>query len=151
MINIQNVQDFACQCLNRDVWSNEAVKTIIREHFIFWQVCLFSSQGWSPCFPNSKWAFSALLEAALNCLFHFKKHSHLEVLRYWNKTHLIQYHQVLHLELHFISWQVYHDSEEGQRYIQFYKLNKFPYISILDPRTGECCPHFKCLISVQCF
>ena len=33
--------------------------------------------------------------------------------------------------------QVYHDSEEGQRYIQFYKLNKFPYISILDPRTGE--------------
>ncbi|XP_062844024.1 UBX domain-containing protein 7 [Trichomycterus rosablanca] len=69
MINIQNVQDFACQCLNRDVWSNEAVKAIIREHFIF--------------------------------------------------------------------WQVYHDSEEGQRYIQFYKLNKFPYISILDPRTGQ--------------
>lgn len=38
MINIQNVQDFACQCLNRDVWSNEAVKNLIREHFIFWQV-----------------------------------------------------------------------------------------------------------------
>lgn len=38
MINIQNVQDFACQCLNRDVWSNEAVKNIIRDHFIFWQV-----------------------------------------------------------------------------------------------------------------
>ncbi|MEQ2184370.1 hypothetical protein GOODEAATRI_007181 [Goodea atripinnis] len=35
------------------------------------------------------------------------------------------------------SRQVYHDSEEGQRYIQFYKLNKFPYISILDPRTGQ--------------
>ncbi|KAJ1089350.1 hypothetical protein NDU88_002501 [Pleurodeles waltl] len=69
MINIQNVQDFACQCLNRDVWSNEAVKTIIREHFIF--------------------------------------------------------------------WQVYHDSEEGQRYIQFYKLSDYPYVSILDPRTGQ--------------
>ncbi|KAM9128023.1 UBX domain-containing protein 7 isoform 1-T1 [Pangshura tecta] len=69
MINIQNVQDFACQCLNRDVWSNEAVKNIIREHFIF--------------------------------------------------------------------WQVYHDSEEGQRYIQFYKLSDFPYVSILDPRTGQ--------------
>lgn len=40
-------------------------------------------------------------------------------------------------ELAFSSMQVYHDSEEGQRYIQFYKLNKFPYISILDPRTGE--------------
>ncbi|TST47711.1 UBX domain-containing protein 7 [Bagarius yarrelli] len=73
MINIQNVQDFSCQCLNRDVWSNEAVKAIIREHFIF--------------------------------------------------------------------WQVYHDSEEGQRYIQFYKLNKFPYISILDPRTGFLTEH----------
>ncbi|XP_060098107.1 UBX domain-containing protein 7 isoform X1 [Heteronotia binoei] len=69
MINIQNVQDFACQCLNRDVWSNEAVKNIIRDHFIF--------------------------------------------------------------------WQVYHDSEEGQRYIQFYKLTDFPYVSILDPRTGQ--------------
>ncbi|KAM4771963.1 LOW QUALITY PROTEIN: UBX domain-containing protein 7 [Rhinophrynus dorsalis] len=69
MINIQNVQDFACQCLNRDIWSNEAVKTLIREHFIF--------------------------------------------------------------------WQVYHDSEEGQRYIQFYKLSDFPYVSILDPRTGQ--------------
>ncbi|MEE6500779.1 hypothetical protein FKM82_003927 [Ascaphus truei] len=69
MINIQNVQDFACQCLNRDIWSNESVKTIVREHFIF--------------------------------------------------------------------WQVYHDSEEGQRYIQFYKLSDFPYVSILDPRTGQ--------------
>lgn len=37
----------------------------------------------------------------------------------------------------FVCLKVYHDSEEGQRYIQFYKLNKFPYISILDPRTGE--------------
>ncbi|XP_044147459.1 UBX domain-containing protein 7 isoform X2 [Bufo gargarizans] len=69
MINIQNVQDFACQCLNRDIWSNDSVKSLIREHFIF--------------------------------------------------------------------WQVYHDSEEGQRYIQFYKLSDFPYVSILDPRTGQ--------------
>uniref|UniRef100_S4RMF7 UBX domain protein 7 n=1 Tax=Petromyzon marinus TaxID=7757 RepID=S4RMF7_PETMA len=68
MVNIQNVQDFSCQCLNRDVWSHEAVKAVIREHFIF--------------------------------------------------------------------WQVYHDSEEGQRYMQFYKLTEFPYVSVLDPRTG---------------
>ncbi|CAM9814690.1 unnamed protein product [Lampetra planeri] len=69
MVNIQNVQDFSCQCLNRDVWSHEAVKAVIREHFIF--------------------------------------------------------------------WQVYHDSEEGQRYMQFYKLTEFPYVSVLDPRTGK--------------
>ncbi|POI34940.1 hypothetical protein CIB84_001309, partial [Bambusicola thoracicus] len=85
MINIQNVQDFACQCLNRDVWSNEAVKNIIREHFIFWQVESQSSVGGK---------FNGAMP-------------------------------------------VYHDSEEGQRYIQFYKLADFPYVSILDPRTGQ--------------
>lgn len=39
MVNIQDACEFQCQVLNRDVWSNEAVKTILREHFIFWQVC----------------------------------------------------------------------------------------------------------------
>ncbi|XP_077987834.1 UBX domain-containing protein 7-like [Glandiceps talaboti] len=69
LVNVQNVQEFSCQQLNRDVWSNSAVKSIIQEHFIF--------------------------------------------------------------------WQVYHDSEEGQRYTQFYKITEFPYIAIIDPRTGE--------------
>ena len=41
LVNIQDAGEFQCQTLNRDVWSNEAVKTIIREHFLFWQVyCL---------------------------------------------------------------------------------------------------------------
>ncbi|XP_023226428.1 UBX domain-containing protein 7-like isoform X1 [Centruroides sculpturatus] len=69
MVNIQNVQEFACQVLNRDVWSNAAVKSIISEHFVF--------------------------------------------------------------------WQVYCESEDGQRYIQFYNVTEYPYIAILDPRTGE--------------
>ena len=38
LVNIQDAGEFQCQTLNRDVWSNEAVKTIIREHFLFWQV-----------------------------------------------------------------------------------------------------------------
>ena len=38
MVNIQDACEFPCQVLNRDVWSNEAVKTILKEHFIFWQV-----------------------------------------------------------------------------------------------------------------
>lgn len=50
------------------------------------------------------------------------------------------------IETAFLSSQVYHDSEEGQRYIQFYKLNKFPYISILDPRTGEQRSHLLSLL-----
>ncbi|XP_003727826.1 UBX domain-containing protein 7-like [Strongylocentrotus purpuratus] len=69
MVNVQNVREFSCQQLNRDIWSDSTVKSIIRESFIF--------------------------------------------------------------------WQVYHDSDEGQRYMQFYKVTEFPYVSILDPRTGE--------------
>ncbi|KAH7962518.1 hypothetical protein HPB52_016664 [Rhipicephalus sanguineus] len=37
MVNVQNVQEFACQVLNRDVWSNSTIKSIISEHFVFWQ------------------------------------------------------------------------------------------------------------------
>merc|ERR1719468_318033 len=69
MINIQDACEFPCQVLNRDVWSNEAVKTILREHFIF--------------------------------------------------------------------WQQYKESEEAQRYVTFYPITEWPYVAILDPRTGE--------------
>ncbi|XP_052779044.1 UBX domain-containing protein 7-like isoform X2 [Mya arenaria] len=69
MVNIQNVQEFSCQALNRDIWSNSAVKALIKDSFIF--------------------------------------------------------------------WQVYHDSEEGQRYRQFYKVEGWPYVAVLDPTTGE--------------
>lgn len=69
LVNIQNGREFKCQTLNRDVWSNQTVKDILKEHFIF--------------------------------------------------------------------WQVYHDSFEGGRYIQFYKVTSYPHVSIIDPRTGE--------------
>lgn len=69
MVNVQNVQEFVCQTLNRDIWSNQTVKNMIKEHFVF--------------------------------------------------------------------WQVYHDSDEGQRYMQFYKVLDWPYVAIIDPRTGE--------------
>lgn len=69
LVNIQNGAEFACQVLNRDVWSHQTVKDIIKEHFIF--------------------------------------------------------------------WQVYHDTYEGQRYVQFYHVTKLPHVAIIDPRTGE--------------
>lgn len=75
MVNIQDETDFSCQCLNRDVWSNAAVKSIVEEYFVFWQV-------------------------SSNC-------------------------------------------REGLRYNQFYPVPKFPYIAILDPRTGK--RHTQCL------
>jgi len=38
---------------------------------------------------------------------------------------------------HFIFWQVYKESAEGMRYLQFYPFQRYPYVAILDPRTGE--------------
>ena len=34
-------------------------------------------------------------------------------------------------------FQVYMDSEEGKRYMQFYKFKEWPYVAIIDPFTGE--------------
>ncbi|XP_032227967.1 UBX domain-containing protein 7 isoform X2 [Nematostella vectensis] len=69
LVNVQDVQEFKCQQLNRDVWSNEQVRNIIKAHFIL--------------------------------------------------------------------WQVYRDTDEGERFIQFYHVTRYPYIGIVDPRTGE--------------
>ena len=33
--------------------------------------------------------------------------------------------------------QVYHDSDEGKRYSQFYKIDAMPYTAIIDPVTGD--------------
>ena len=34
-------------------------------------------------------------------------------------------------------FQQYKESEDAQRYMTFYPVNEWPYVSILDPRTGE--------------
>lgn len=69
LVNIQDPKEFQCQVLNRDLWSNPGVKTIIREHFVF--------------------------------------------------------------------WQQYKESDEAERYMTFYRISQWPYIAIIDPRTGE--------------
>ncbi|CAG5117029.1 unnamed protein product, partial [Candidula unifasciata] len=69
LVNVQNVEEFSCQMLNRDVWSHADARNIIRDSFLF--------------------------------------------------------------------WQVYNDSEEGKRFMQFYKLNSWPYVAVIDPVTGE--------------
>lgn len=38
MINVQNPTEFACQVMNRDLWSDSFVKDIVKESFIFLQV-----------------------------------------------------------------------------------------------------------------
>lgn len=38
---------------------------------------------------------------------------------------------------HFVFWQQYKESDEAARYMTFYKIDEWPYVSIVDPRTGE--------------
>lgn len=69
MVDIQNIKEFSCQVLNRDLWNNNAVKEVIRADFLFLQ---FNSE-----------------------------------------------------------------SPEGRQYINYYPIDSFPHIAIIDPRTGE--------------
>ena len=35
LLNVQSQNEFNCQCLNRDVWSDDTVKEIVKENFVF--------------------------------------------------------------------------------------------------------------------
>lgn len=37
MVNLQDMSDFNCQALNRDIWKDDAVKSLVSENFIFLQ------------------------------------------------------------------------------------------------------------------
>ncbi|KAK9243907.1 thioredoxin-like protein [Lipomyces tetrasporus] len=69
LVNVQDISDFQCQVLNRDFWSNDAVKETVRANFIF-----------------------------------------------------LQYSK---------------DNYDGQSFLSYYPVRRFPYIAVLDPRTGE--------------
>jgi len=69
MLNVQCQTDFSSKCLNRDIWSDETVKEIIKANFVF--------------------------------------------------------------------VQVYYDSVEGSKLVNIYNIHSYPFIAILDPRTGE--------------
>lgn len=45
IVNVQDHTEFLCQCLNRDVWSNLNLKTVIKSFFTFWQVSIDNSEG----------------------------------------------------------------------------------------------------------
>ncbi|KAM3727555.1 UBX domain-containing protein [Dirofilaria immitis] len=45
LVNVQDDLEFACQTLNRDVWSNSSVKELLRSNFVFWQVHKDSADG----------------------------------------------------------------------------------------------------------
>ncbi|KAK0624819.1 hypothetical protein B0T17DRAFT_616985 [Bombardia bombarda] len=37
MVNLQDMSDFNCQALNRDIWKDEPIRALVRENFIFLQ------------------------------------------------------------------------------------------------------------------
>ncbi|KAE9555934.1 hypothetical protein FO519_000790 [Halicephalobus sp. NKZ332] len=45
LVNLQKNSEFACSCLNRDIWSKETVKEVVQSNFIFWQVGDDSAEG----------------------------------------------------------------------------------------------------------
>jgi len=38
LVNIQNTTEFGCQVLNRDIWKDSTVKSLVKSHFVLWQV-----------------------------------------------------------------------------------------------------------------
>lgn len=69
IVNVQDMNDFNCQVLNRDIWSSERLRAVIKKYFIFWQVAI--------------------------------------------------------------------DNTDGHRFQVFYGIQVYPYIGVIDPRTGE--------------
>uniref|UniRef100_A0AC34QHA6 UAS domain-containing protein n=1 Tax=Panagrolaimus sp. JU765 TaxID=591449 RepID=A0AC34QHA6_9BILA len=38
LVNLQKNSEFACSCLNRDIWSKDVVKEMVKNNFLFWQM-----------------------------------------------------------------------------------------------------------------
>ncbi|KAJ2161775.1 hypothetical protein GGF46_001194 [Coemansia sp. RSA 552] len=45
LINLQDVTDFRCQALNRDIWSEQIIKDLVRRNFVFLQVPIDIPEG----------------------------------------------------------------------------------------------------------
>lgn len=64
LINIQDVTDFRCQCLNRDFWSSNQIKQLIRDKFIFLQYQHDSSNGemYRSLYPFTEYPHIAIID-----------------------------------------------------------------------------------------
>ncbi|KAJ2717345.1 UBX domain protein Ubx2 [Coemansia sp. Cherry 401B] len=45
LVNLQDVTDFRCQALNRDIWSQGLIKDIVRKNFVFLQISTEVPEG----------------------------------------------------------------------------------------------------------
>ncbi|KAJ2778460.1 UBX domain protein Ubx2 [Coemansia javaensis] len=45
LINLQDLSEFRCQALNRDVWSQETVREVVRAGYVFFQLPIDNAEG----------------------------------------------------------------------------------------------------------
>ncbi|KAI9223867.1 hypothetical protein BC828DRAFT_395693 [Blastocladiella britannica] len=45
LVDLNDSENFACQCLNRDLWKHKRIAELIRDHFVFVQVPRHSAEG----------------------------------------------------------------------------------------------------------
>ncbi|KAJ1980474.1 UBX domain protein Ubx2 [Dimargaris verticillata] len=64
LINIQKISEFACQLLNRDLWSDHTVKQAINESFIFLQYSSESTEGarYTQFYPLGRYPHIAIID-----------------------------------------------------------------------------------------
>ncbi|KAI8918699.1 hypothetical protein BC831DRAFT_482896 [Entophlyctis helioformis] len=65
MVTIHDASEFACQAMNRDLWSDPTVKELIRENFVFVQFGLHSSEGerHKNFYPFESFPYIAVIDA----------------------------------------------------------------------------------------
>eukprot|EP01134_Creolimax_fragrantissima_P007753 CFRG7753T1 len=85
IVNIQQQDEFACHCVNRDLWRSEKIKLVLEKYYLLWQKDI--------------------------------------------------------------------EHPEGERFAELYPFNAFPYIAVIDPRTGAKMTEFtsKGLITEDAF
>ncbi|QPG75805.1 hypothetical protein FOA43_003167 [Brettanomyces nanus] len=64
LVNIQDVTDFRCQCLNRDFWSSNQIKDLVRENFVFLQYQHDSANGemYRNLYPFSEYPHISIID-----------------------------------------------------------------------------------------
>lgn len=77
LVSIHDPTDFRCQTLNRDFWSDKAVKDVVREHFVFVQYESDSQEGqsYTNLYPFDDYPHVAILDPRTG-----------EQVKVWSKT-----------------------------------------------------------------
>ncbi|KAJ1962900.1 hypothetical protein GGI12_002369 [Dipsacomyces acuminosporus] len=45
LVNIQDLTDFRCQALNRDIWRHDIIKDVVKRDFVFFQIAVDTAEG----------------------------------------------------------------------------------------------------------